>query len=271
MNSYDGMRRVYILVIFTAIIACGGLAMAHPGTPPFITVNGVTAERIILTPATFLHPNGNIVKVRVAGAAPGSVQWGIASGGRRIVTLSTRNPFTFPGFAPTPTAGPNATFAFIAKPANHVLPVGRAIIVARSADTTLSIPVYTYPSIALGCGLRYHPAFSFGPDQRVTGLDSDLYATEATPQGGMDPCAHSVFMSGVSAIHFPYGGIVVSGGVDAFPAVAASMWANAQTKISLKAASGQIVLFKTKSGSIVKAIVPVGPYEVTNGGGRFPY
>lgn len=265
------MRRKYMLVILAAIIACGAIATAHPRGTPFITVNGAAATHILLTPGTFLSPNGNIVKVSVVGAPPGSVQWSVAPGGRRIVTLARRSPFTFPGFAPTPTAGPNATFAFIAEQTNHVLPVGRAIIVARSGNTTLSIPAYAYPSLAIGCGLRYYPALSFSPDHRLPGLDSDLYATEATSNGGMDPCAKSVFLSGVSAIHFPYGGVAVSGNIDTFPSVSASAWRNAQTQISLNAANNKIILFKTKSGSIVKAILPVGPYEVTNGGGTFPY
>jgi len=252
------------------VVACGATAAAHPR--PIFIVNGLAASHILLTPATFLNPNGNIVRVRVVGAAPGSVKWSVAPGGRRIVTLATRSPFTFPGFGiTTPTAGPNATFAFIAERTNHALPVGRAIIVARSGNTTLSIPVYTYPSIALGCGLRYYPALSFSPDHRLAGLDSDLYATEATSNGSMDPCAHSVFQSGVAAIHFPYGGVAVSGNIDTFPAVSASAWRNAQTQISLNAANNKIILFKTKSGSIVKAILPVGPYEVANGEGTFPY
>lgn len=251
------------------IVACGATAGAHP--TPIIIVNGAAASRILLTPATFLNPQGNIVKVRVIGATPGSVQWSVAPSGRHIVTLATRSPFTFPGFGTTPSAGPNATFAFIAEQTNHELPVGRAIIVARSGSTTLSIPVYAYPSIALGCGLRYYPALSFGPNHRLPGLDSDLYATEATSNGGMDPCAQSVFLSGVSAIHFPYGGVAVSGNIDTFPTVSASAWRNAQTQISLNAANNKIILFKTKYRSIVKAILPVGPYEVTNGGETFPY
>ncbi len=271
MNSFDGMRRVYVPVILAAIIACGAIAMAHPRSTPFITVDGAAATHILLTPGTFLSPNGNIVKVSVVGVPPGSVQWSVAPGGRRIVTLARRSPFTFPGFGPAPTAGPNATFAFIAKATNHVLPVGLAIIVARAGNTTLSIPAYAYPSLAIGCGLRYYPALSFGRGPRPSSLDSDLFVTEATPHGSMDPCAHSVFLSGVSAINFPYGGVAVSGNIDTFPAVSASAWRNAQTQISLNAANNKIILFKTKSGSIVKAILPVGPYEVTNGGGTFPY
>lgn len=263
------MRREYVLVILAAAMACGPVEMPHPRGTPFITVDGLAASHILLTPATFLSPNGNIAKVRVVGAAPRSVQWSVAPGGRGIVALATRSPFTF-GFGTTPTAGPNATFAFIAEQPNHELPVGRATIVARFGNTTLSIPVYTYPSIALGCGLRYYPALSFGPDHRLPGLDSDLYATEATSSGSMDPCVHSVFLNGVSAIHFPYGGIAVSGNIDTFPAVSASAWRNAQTQISLSAANNKIILFKTKSGSIIKAILPVGPYEVTNEG-TFPY
>lgn len=265
------MRREYILLILATIMACGAIAIARPSGTPFLTVNGRAVSQILLEPATFLNPNGNIVKVRVVGAAPGSVQWSVAPGGRHIVTLATRSPFTFPGFGTTPTAGPNATFAFIAERSNHVLPVGRAIIAARSGNTTLSIPAYAYPSLAIGCGLRYYPALSFGPGLRSSGLDSDLYATEAIPHGSMDPCAHSVFLSGVSAIHFPYGGVAVSGNIDTFPTVSASAWRNAQTQIPLNAANNKIILFKTKSGSIVKAILPVGPYEVTNGGGTFPY
>jgi len=268
VTSYKKMRREYTLMALALIVVCAR-ATAHSG--PSILVNGTAATHILLTPATSLSPNGDIVKVRVVGAAPGSVRWSVAPGGRRIVTLATRSPFTFPGFGPTPTAGPNATFAFIAKATKHVLPVGRAIIVAHSGNTTLSIPAYAYPSLAIGCGLRYYPALSFGPGLRTSGLDSDLYATEATPHDSMDPCAHSVFLSGVSAIHFPYGGVVVSGSIDTFPAVAASSWRNAQAQIPVNAVDGKIILFKTKTGSIVKAIVPVGPYEVTNGRGIFPY
>jgi hypothetical protein len=119
------------------------------------------------------------------------------------------------------------------------------------------------------------PAFNFdGGSSRPLDATSDLYVTIGSDKvQPLDGCASPVFetAAGTPEVwHTPYGGtgIAIHSLLD-FPAIQASQWRNDATQFSPN--DFAVLLFKTKGGLIVKALLPVGPFEVSASDGSFPY
>ncbi len=257
------------LLLLLLGVACGGggTPTTSPRTPLAITVNGRPAAEVTLIPVTFLTMNSNIATLGVSGGPGGSVQWSVASGSSAV--LGSTNPSYMMG---SPTPPPNGIFVMMAPVVNHILPTGVTTIVARSGNATASIPVYSYGQLDLGCGLRYQPAYSFDPGSVANGSSSDLYITEPPTTGDpFDPCPALGLTSSTTTIHFPYGGVLLSVAADTFPQITATQWSDAQTQAPENDVFNAVLLFKTKGGATVKAMLPVGPVEVTGANGAFPY
>jgi hypothetical protein len=125
-----------------------------------------------------------------------------------------------------------------------------------------------------GCRFRYNDAYSFDPGASPSGTSSDLYATIGSDQlGQLDPCRFDTEFQTAPGTpeqwHAPYGGVFLANvPLAEFPGVQASQWQNAATQFTPQ---NGVLLFKTKGGLIVKAMLPIGPYEVSNSSGTFPY
>jgi hypothetical protein len=209
-------------------------------------------------------------------AAPPVTQQAVSwnSSNSAAVTLSTQYPFgsSAPNYA-VPTAPPGQIYAQVG-PA-----YGKSTIVASTQAASASIVAYHYPSLSFGCRFRYRPAWAFDPDRTTSMQDSanwtsaDLYDTFPAAQlQQLDPCLNSPLAAGgtTETWHMPYGGTVLpSVSLQAFTTVQASQWSNAGTTFSPSIPS--LVLFKTKEGRIVKALLPIGPYEVSGLDGTFPF
>ena len=264
-------RMLFVSLLLCAFaVNCGGAASTTgtPSAPLAITVNGRPAQAVFLSPSTFLTFGSNIATLGTTGGASGSVQWSVAPGGAAV--LGSTNP-SFVQDSPTPP--PNGIFVMIAPPVAQVLPTGMVTVVARSGSESASIPVYVYGQIDLGCGLRYQPYFSFESGSVTQATTSDLYVTEPPSSGGaFDPCPTlGLATDTTTRFHFPYGGVLIPGTIDSFPHVTTSQWRDAQTQVTENAALDDILLFKTRSGLFVKAMLPVGPIEVSQTNGTFPY
>ena len=255
--------RVCVLLFSILVGSYSAAASATTAKHPdalVITVNGKSASQMVLTQGGFLDPFGYTATLGVNHAfAPGSVHWTVSS--PSIVTLATTDPRNFSG---SPTPLPNSISAFMTRT------LGMAIVTATVGRLKASIPVYTYSNVFLRCQFRYTPAYSFDPGASPNGLSSDLYVTEAADtKDPLNPCTGSVFITGTTAIHVPYGGVIIPN-AKAFPSIKASQWTNALTQTDESALRGNVLLFKTKGGAIVKAVL-WGPVEVTDASGAFPY
>lgn len=274
------VRVIHLSATFSLLLAsCGagtaGSTSFPTGGPTYIaTLTVASAPNVLPVPATspivlydgqFLDAFHSAVTL-VADITPSpaqtpSVVW--TSSNANIV-VQQQDPRS------TATAPPGGTFAAIGSA------YGTATVTAQISaplNQTLSILIYHYPSLSLGCRFRYAPAFNFDAGSTASGTSSDLYATFGSDQiHQLDPCANSVFVTspGTPEVwHTPYGGVFLSGlSLAQFPSIQASQWQNAGTQFSPQ--SG-VLVFKTQGGLIVKASVPIGPYEVSNGSGQFPY
>jgi len=250
--------------------ACGG-ATSTPAAPSpslAITVNGRPVQNVILLPSTFLTFGSDIATLGTTGGSGAPVQWSVTSGNAAV--LGTTNPSYFSG---SPTPPPNGTFVMIAPPVAQVMSTGMVTVVARSGNQSTSIPVYVDGEIDLGCGLRYQAYYSFESGSVTQATANDLYVTEPLSSGDpFDPCpALGLATDSTTTFHFPYGGVLVAGTINSFPQITASQWRVAQTQVPESDALNQILLFKTRSGAIVKAMLPVGPVEASGANGAFPY
>ena len=264
-------RIIFVSLLLAAFgVACGGAPSTSgtPSAPLAITVNGRSAQNVILLPPTFLTFGSNIATLGTTGGAGLPVQWSVSSGSAAV--LGNTNPSILSG---SPTPPPNGTFVMIAPPVAQVMGTGAIAVVARAGNESATIPVYVYGELDLGCGLRYQPYYSFESGTVTQATTSDLYVTEPPSSGDpFDPCAAlGLATDTTTTIHFPYGGVLIAGTTGTFPQVAASQWRNAQTQVAESAATNEILLFKTKSGAIVKAMLPVGPVELSGATGAFPY
>jgi hypothetical protein len=268
------------IALASALVACGGAnngsVAATPASPAYsATIEAAEpnaaaspANLIVLYDAQFIDPfhSAAVAIVSIQPQPPESpvVNW-TASNSSIVVQQQE------PNYAsPAPTAPPLATFVGIGST------YGAATVTARigaPVNRGISIPVYHYPSLSFGCRFRYAPAFDFDPAANANGTDSDLYDTIGSDRlGPLDPCQYTPFAmtAGTPEVwHTPYGGVLVTGvSLSQFPSVQTSQWQNAATHFSPQ--SG-ILLFKTKGGRIVKAMVPIGPFEVSDDNGQFPY
>lgn len=228
--------------------------------------DGKPLQALVLYAVQFISPGSNqallSVAISPAPKATPAVVW--SSDAPDIISFSQ----TESNCTGCPTAPPGGTYVAMATS------LGVAHVTANVGplvNSSATITVWTYGSLAINCAWRYAPAASFDPGSSASGTSSDLYVTQAVNSGDtFDPCDNSVFTTGVSAIHFPYGGVLVPGSLDTFPQISASEWTNAMQQAPVNAVTGQVLLFKTKGGRIVKALLPLGPYEVGSAS-AFPY
>lgn len=226
------------------------------------------ADVIVLYDQQFIDPfhNAEVAIVSVQPKPPQSTTIIWSSSDSSVVVQPQE-----PNFAsPAPTAPPMGTWV-----AAGSTP-GSATVTAKigaPVNQTLSIPVFHYPSLSFGCRFRYAPAFDFDPGATPNGTSSDLYATIGSDRTApLDSCQNTVFVTAAGTPelwHTPYGGVLLAGvSLTQFPSIQASQWQNSDTQFT---AQPGVLLFKTHSGRIVKAFLPIGPYEVSDVNGVFPY
>jgi hypothetical protein len=177
--------------------------------------------------------------------------------------------------SPVPTAPPNETFVKLGSI------YGRSTITARATTpvaVTASLTAYRYPSLSFGCRFRYYPAFAFDPDRTISPNEPQTWTTadvyETAPQDTLhvlDLCYNSPLAVGTTTLwHVPHGGVLLPAvSLAQFTKICASAWRNAGTVFTPK--YGSVLLLKTKEGRVVKAMLPIGPYEVSNSAGAFTY
>ena len=229
--------------------------------------DGKPLQSLILYAQQFLSPDSNQALLAVspspALSSTPAVTWSTDAPG--VVSFS-QSPLNCFGCPAAPAGQTYVTMSNSTLGVAHV-----TATVGSPVNASATITVWTYGSLALSCAFRYVPAMSFDPGSTASGLSSDLYVTQAANAGyPLDPCDNSVFTTGVAAVHFPYGGVLVPGSWQTFPQVSASQWSDATQQAPLSAATGEILLFKTKRGRVVKALLPLGPYEVGSDS-AFPY
>lgn len=270
--------RILSLIAF-ALASCGGSSGGNPAMNAAqytVTFQVATEPGAIATPAKspivlydqqFLDFTHNALVVVVAispspNASP-SMTW---SSSTASVVVQPNEP-NYP--SPAPMAPPNGTIAAIG--ASYGASTIR-VDVGAPVNASMSIAAIHYPSLSFGCHFRYDPAFDFDPGAKAMQTASDdLYATIGSDKlDPLNPCTALTTAPGTPEVwHTPYGGVLLPDvSTDAFPAVSASQWSNAGTQF---APQSGVLLFKTKGGLIVKARVPIGPYQVSTSDGRFPY
>lgn len=252
------------LALSVAGCASGGSSTGPPASSALsIDVNGQPAQQVTLMAQQFIAP-GSFIATLTLSPTPEEQDVAWSASTSAVVKLGNTDPTYLSG---SPTPPPGGTFVYLVGTS-----FGKSVVTATVGSRSATIPVYTYASLALRCQFRYQAAYSFDPGSGPTGLTSDLYATEAVDSGDLlDPCSKTVFVTGVSAVHFPYGGVVVPGNFGTFSSIAASQWSNTATQLPESAIDNGVLLFKTKAGRIVKAMLPLGPYEVSDANGTFPY
>ena len=227
------------------------------------------ASTVVLYDEQFVMPFTNVAIVRasIAPSPPSNTSITWTSSDPSVVVQQQE-----PNFAtPAPTAPPFATFVTTGKV------YGKSTVLAAVGAPvvgTASVTVYHYPSLSFGCRFRYDPATTFDSGQRPLDQTSDLYDTIGSDAlGPLDPCLNSAFATapGTPEVwHTPYGGTLIRiSSLADFTGIQASQWRSDATQFA--AQDGSVLLFKTKGGLIVKALLPVGPYEVSNADGTFPY
>lgn len=188
------------------------------------------------------------------------------------ITLQHTQPFSMalPGI-PVPTAPPGGTFITVGNT------YGEAVVSAKVTaplNATATLTVVHYPSLSFGCRFRFNPAFSFDKGiATVNSTTSDLYDTEASDElSQLDPCWNTQFASPVGATevwHTPYGGrFIATTSLEDFAGIHATDWQD--TSQTFPPAAG-VLIFKTRGGRVVKALLPLGPYEISGDDGSFPY
>jgi hypothetical protein len=242
------------------------IAYAHWGggastisIPPVL----LSAKPAVVYPSQFVAPDTDALML-VSFSRDASTTWSVSG---NAVVLSTAEPDTLSLGGQVPTAPPGAIFL----KANAS---GTATVTATSGGQTASLQVNAYGSLSIGCGLRYAAAVNFDPDRAGTQAtpitSSDLYATE-TASGGdpFDPCPALGLGAAVRALHAPYGGTMIPvADLQAFAAITATQWKNDGTTFT---PNGGALVYKTAEGRIVKAMLPVGPAEVSDQNGVFPF
>ena len=197
-----------------------------------------------------------------------STTWSISG---TAASLQTTEPgiLTLPGDSPA-TAPAGDIFV------NGTGP-GVVTVTATSGTQSATLQIINYSSLSLGCAFRYTPAFAFDADRAASltpsnWITADLFASEAAnPTGNaFDNCAGTALAGTTDAIHVPYGGtLIATPSAQSFAAITAAQWKNDATTFPANT-SGTIV-FKTKEGRIVKALIPLGPFEVSDTTGVFPF
>lgn len=258
--------------VCAVLLLWGCSSQSTPAAPRAYTVSiiypdGKPLQNLQLYAQQFLSPESNqaLLSVSVSPAvqavAP-AVVW--STDAPNVVTFS-QSQLNCIG---CPTAPPEGTYITMSSSFGiaHV-----TATVGPPVNASATITVSTYGSLAVNCDFRYVPAASFDPGSSPSGTSSDLYVTQVANTGDpLDPCDNTPFTTGVAAVHFPYGGVLLPGSLATFPQISASQWSNAMQQAPMNAVTGQVLLFKTKGGRVVKAMLPLGPFEVGSDT-AFPY
>ena len=285
------MKQLTIAILSVSLLAaCGGGAAPAPPPPSSASIEYISSwaapgsqpnqqdAPLILVDQQFLDPanGGYLLALSASPSLPKSVSVTWTSSNPAVAPLETQQPFTpnLPDY-PAPTAPPDDMYT------QYGSAYGASVITASAgapASVSATIMAIHYHSLSLGCGFRFEPAFAFDPDRATlmqnwaNWTQADLYDTAPPNRLGMlDPCLNSPLATGTSELwHMPYGGVLLPAtSLQDFAAVTAKRWTNAGTSFS--PTSPAVALFKTEEGRIVKALLPVGPYEVSDTSGAFPY
>ncbi|GAC1389424.1 MAG: hypothetical protein NVSMB31_05390 [Vulcanimicrobiaceae bacterium] len=223
-------------------------------------------------------------------ASTPSVTWSV-TGGSVIIAPATASPSPMPTTTPIgQTPPPIFNSPELLSLATNAPPGPATVTVSIGPPVNAQFiqPVFTYPGLSTGCQFdtttpSLADSLNFDSGLALTsgaGTASDLFTSLGSDQlHSADPCFGTPFADAPGAMenfHFPYYGTFISGSLSNFPLVAASDFrpdftTNPAYFLSNPAFYGTY-LFKTKGGNIVKAFLPIGPYEVTtSAGGQFPY
>ncbi len=265
--------------IACALSACAAGVPPNPSTAPAITISYArergdamtSADPIVLFDQQSLAPFNAALYLEaqpvVGGTTAIQTSW---TSNSTSVLVEKQRPFTVPvAGSAIPTAPPNATYIQVGQT------YGPAVItvnVTAPFGGSASIVAYHYRSLSFGCYFRSDPAIDFVGDTAIAlhdktqWLTADLFETAPSDSlGPLDPCQNSTLatLAGTSVIwHVPLGGTIVPGRtLQQFVSVKSSQWKDDGTAFTVTTPT--IMVFKTNEGSIVKALLPIGPYEVT--------
>jgi hypothetical protein len=286
------MQRAMPALLVFGVAACGG-SSGNP-TPPAFPASAMLAyvsafaygaqpspgpTPLVLYDQQFLDPNEDAYLLQLDIApVPASVPhvaW--TSSNPSVVSLANANPFVITVGNGPPTAAPDETYV------KGGSAYGTSTVTAQPGSAgipPLSVLAYHFPSLSFGCTFRLEPAFSFDPDRQTLMQNSanwtsaDLYDTYPSNElGGLDPCVNSPLATapGTSEIvHVPYGGTLMPAtSLQAFAAISATAWKDSGT--TFRPTNPTVLVFKTEEGRIVKALLPIGPFEVSSSNDVFPY
>jgi hypothetical protein len=216
---------------------------------------------------------------------PPAVVW---SDERGRVSFSSQDTYNGPAAA---VAAPGYQILTPALDGAHNERSGKTTIVAKlsgSIKRTLRFPAIVYKTLSVGCyGFARAPGLTFSIGDRstvaATPADADLYVTgPAGPGAAGEPgpgygCKTPFAdTSGDYVLHFPGGGTTIQ--TTRFHQLTAKQWKNDITSISLVDVKNNALIFKTKNGTIVKALIFEvaqgrigGVYETTTTSGEFTY
>ena len=262
---------------FTATIAYEG-SFGWPGGPG-APLPQVQPTPLVMYDQQFFDPNASsfLLALLTAPSSSAGVTW--TSSNPSVASLQTTEPFagSLPG-DPAPTAPPGDTFAQIGRT------YGTSTITADAGspvNKSVAILAYHYASLSFGCQFRFEPVFAFDPDrvslmqQSSNWTSADLFDTFPSNElGPLDPCLNSPLATAPSTSelwHVPYGGVILPmPSLQQFTAVTTAQWRNAGTQFPPPQQPAMLLL-KTKEGRFVKLLMPIGPLEVSEPNGPFPF
>ncbi|MGZ3547268.1 MAG: hypothetical protein ACXWNZ_02935 [Vulcanimicrobiaceae bacterium] len=261
------------------------LYWSGPGLPSDAAATGATSQAVValvveahlVAGSTSLH-----VDIEPAPSVMPAITWSVADVSH--VQLTTGNPYVHemrvPGDSlstPSPpenriNAIPGTSYGFTTVTAAIGPPVSQRV----------TIPVYAYRALNVGCSFGHHNGVRFDPHGYVrsaeTPRNSDIYVTGPLqgPGTGLFEGCQAAFASDISSstLHVPGGGILIPNTSSTpFAAVSPSMWKHTITEVSTLAYN-QTLLFRTRDGRYVKAITGsgtqiTGPYIVANSAQTF--
>jgi len=169
---------------------------------------------------------------------------------RDAITFSSTDPLGLAGYAPDAYALPSKRY--------H----GPATIQARYQNETASIPAFVYDSLAVSCYFMFPDGLTFDSGGNAvasgTPAESDIFQAgpENVPQ--MDAfrgCAGAFIDRAQTTfpLHVPYGGTLIAA-QNYIGDVSVKQWRN-DFSIVPQTHAGDILLFKTRDGHVVKALV----------------
>lgn len=249
-----------------------------PATPPnLVLFRGGKIKNGLVSPDSNYQPVLSVVISPEPQSTP-PITWNITGTSAQIAP-ATPTPIPLPTTTPIGETPPPIYYSpeVVAMSTSSPGPSSLSVVIGPPVNITLTRPVFTYPSLVLGCQFaNSSPAvaasYAFDPGAAPSGLSSDLFDTLGSDQlHYFDPCFGTPFTDMPGALdhfNFPYYGTQVSGGISDFPAVNAGFWRN---DFVVNPAFAATYIFKTKGGRFVKAVLPIGPYQVSAADGTFPY